>query len=107
SPAQIPVNPTRNVVNPLPCPVFAAINTSFLHPQERLQIYLDCFTSARTGHTRKIKNIIPTMISTAGGSWCCTRKTSMIATMENHCQRDRRNLSRRPENRKKLPKVAA
>jgi hypothetical protein len=81
------------------------MNTPFLLPQERLLIYLDTFTSERTGHTRKIKNIIPTMISTAGGSWCCTRKTSMIATIENHCHRDRRSLSRRPEKRKKLPNV--
>ena len=46
------------------------------------------------------------MISTTGGSSCCTRKASMIATMENHCQRVRRNLSRRFEGRNKLPKLA-
>ena len=46
------------------------------------------------------------MISTTGGSSCCTRKASMIATMENHCQRVRRNLSSRFEGRNKLPKLA-
>jgi hypothetical protein len=42
------------------------------------------------------------MISTAGGSWFCIRSTRRTATIENHCQRDRRRRSMRPEKRRKL-----
>src|SRR5206468_9025163 len=33
------------------------------------------------------------------------RRTSMTATIENHCQRERRKRSMRPESRRRLPKV--
>jgi hypothetical protein len=61
------------------------------------------FASARVGNAMKAMNCKATVNSKISGVPVCSRSTSSNATIENHCHRDRRNLSMRFGRRTRSP----
>jgi len=71
-----------------------------------LLLFFPSTVSALVGSAKKITNSAATMASNAKGKPACSRMTKSSAAIENHCHRERRNLSIRPGNRRKSLKTS-